>query len=302
LYSALLFAEANSPPAILILPRDGERLRELAPAREDVGRTKPHCHKQITFSTEINMQDRKNLSLKACRVAAVFAALALPATAMAQSCPGVPQLAGSIFTQNGNTSVPFPGFSFDVPSAADTLLVVHLDLAYGATLPTSMTFGGTPMTLLNPGQHFPDSNSGSQQVWFLVAPTAGAATLQVATSGNNVPYNITAETFAGVNQQTPIQAVGAGTAEWVTSYSSSITLNHNSPSTLVDFVSYGSGDNPSVTLGSGQTLAFDFIANPSNTVNSTKRVGVDQTEHQYYTFQWPEVVSSISLQLMSACP
>ncbi len=209
--------------------------------------------------------------------------MALSARVLA-ACPPGAQMPGSVFTQKGNSSVPFADISYSAPKATDTLLLVHFDLSSGGIAPTSVTYGGLGLTQLMQG---PDSNAGTQQVWYLLGPKPGSATLHVATSGPNVAFNNRGGDLCrsqpghahrrsepgrrAVRHQLaappPTSCTRAPPAPWWTS------------------LSYGSGDAPTVTLGSGQTQAFLLNGNPSSTVSSTLPSSVSHT--QTYTFQWP---------------
>jgi len=211
----------------------------------------------------------------------------------------IPQVAsGSVVTQNGSTGVPGPSFSYTVPAVQNALLLVHFDDGSGGTPPTAVTYGGQSMTLLDTTA---DANSGNQQIWYLVGPASGAHTLAFTTSGNNVPFNLEVETFQGVKQGLPIGSVStAYNASYSTQYTTSLTTRHTD-GLMADFVSFGSGDNPTVTLGNGQTESYYLAAPPSDALSSILPVSVPTTYSQSYTFQWPEVYSSISLEVVSWC-
>jgi hypothetical protein len=239
----------------------------------------------------------KSASLKAAKALALAAAVAVPLKASA--CGQSIALINSAVTQKGNTSVPFPDFSFNAqPGIVNPLLVVHLDLGSGGTPPASVLYGNQPMTKLLQN---PDANAGTQQVWYLASPLAGPHALRVDTSGNNVPYNVEAALFGGVNQSTPIGAVAQ---DINTSYSTNYVthLNTQHPvGLIVDFVSYGTGDAPAVTLGGGQFQAFTFNASPASTVSSELQFGHAGGYQQSYTFQWADAYSSQTIELV-ACP
>jgi len=211
----------------------------------------------------------------------------------------IPQVvAGSVATQHGNTSVPVPSFAYTAPAVQDALLVVHFDDGSGGTPPTAVTYGSQAMTLLTTTA---DANNGKQQVWYLVAPAAGAHTLAITTTGANVPYNVEVETFEGVKQSLPIGAVSsAHTTSYSTQYTTSLTTQHVN-GLMADFLSFGSGDSPMVTLGSGQTESFYLVAAPSDALSSVLPAYVPTTYGQAYTFQWPEVCSSTSVEIVSWC-
>jgi hypothetical protein len=227
---------------------------------------------------------------------ALVAAVAIPfkAAACGQSVAQI----GTAMTAKGNTSVPFPDISFNVIAVANPLLVVHVDIASGGTVPTVVTYGNQSMTRFT---QWGDANAGTRQIWYLVAPQAGPHSVHVGTSGNNVPFNAEVLLFGGVNQSTPMGAVTSGTNNsYTTNYVTNVTTIH-STGLIVDFVSYGTGDNPSVTLGGGQFLGVDFNATPASTVISEQQFGHQGVYFMNYTFQWADVYSAITLELVASC-
>jgi hypothetical protein len=211
----------------------------------------------------------------------------------------IPQVVGgSVVTQNGNTSVPGPSFPYAAPAVADALLVVRFDDGSGGTPPTAVTYGGQPMTLLTTAA---DANSGVQQLWVLVAPAAGTHTLALTTTGANVPYDLEVETFEGVKQGLPIGSVSSvHSTSYSTGYRTSLATQHVN-GLMADFLSFGSGDRPTVTVGSGQTESYYLAATPADALSSVLPAYVPTTYSQSYTFQWPEAVSSISVEIVSWC-
>jgi hypothetical protein len=146
-----------------------------------------------------------------------------------------------------------------------------------------------------------DANSGRQQLWYLAGPAAGAHTLAFTTSGNNVPFNLEVETIQGVKQNLPIGSVSSAyNASYSTQYTTSVTTQHVN-GLMADFLSFGSGDNPAVTLGSGQTQSYYLSAPPSDAMSSVLPAYVPTTYSQSYTFQWPDVYSSTSVEIVSWC-
>jgi hypothetical protein len=211
----------------------------------------------------------------------------------------IPQVVtGSVVTQAGNTSVPWPSFTYSAPAVQDALLVVHFDDGSGGTPPTAVTYGSQSMTLLTTTA---DANSGTQQIWYLVGPAAGAHSLALTTTGANVPYNIEVETFEGVKQNLPIGSVSSvHTTSYSTQYTTRLTTQHVN-GLMADFLSFGSGDRPTVTLGSGQTESYYLAAVPSDALSSVLPAYVPTTYSQSYTFQWPEVGYSTSVEIVSWC-
>ena len=268
------------------------------------------CPQAIHTSVyNLYFQNHPSCTLAAsCTGALTACSAACPAPTAADSSGGasdggltscIPQgVTGSVITEHGSTSVPGPSFTYAAPSASDTLLVVHFDDGSGGTPPTAVTYGGAPLTRL---KTTPDANSGEQQIWYLVGPAAGAHTLTFTTSGANVPYDVEVETLEGVNPSLPFGAVSTGyNATYSTHYTTSLTTLHTN-GLMADFISYGSGDDPTVALGSGQTESYDLVATPTDAISSVLPAYAPTTYSQSYTFQWADVYSSISAEIVSWC-
>jgi hypothetical protein len=222
--------------------------------------------------------------------------LSTTAEALSNCIPDV--VSGSVVTRSGNGSVPGPSFSYTAPAATDGLLVVHVDVGSGGTAPTAVTYGSQSLTLLTTT---PDANSGTQQVWYLVAPAAGAHTLAFATTGASVPYNVEVETYEGVQPALPVGAVStAHTTSYSTKYTTSLQTQHVN-GLMADYLSFGSGDAPTVTLGSGQTQAYYLAASPSDAFSSVLPAYVPTLYSQSYAVSWPERFSSVSVEIVSWC-
>ena len=235
-----------------------------------------------------------------------LAALAASAVTLAAQANCIPQVVdGSVFTLKGNTSVPGPTFNYTVPGGVtNTLLVVHLDQGSGGSLPSAITYGGVGLADLwtcSKCTSVRDANGGLQSIWYLVAPPAGLHTLALTTNGNSVPFNVEVETITGANQSSPFGAVANNyDASYNTQYTTNLSTFHTN-GLAVDFLSFGSGDSPNVSLRNGQTEIYYLQANPAASLQSVTPAFVPTTYSQFYTFQWPDVYASMSAEVVSWC-
>jgi hypothetical protein len=207
-------------------------------------------------------------------------------------------VSGSVVTQKGNSDFPWPSFTYTAPAATDGLLIVHLDVGSGGSVPFSGKYGSQALTLMITS---PDGNNGQQQIWYLVGPTAGAHALTFATSGASVPYNIEVETYEGVQPSLPFGSMtSTHSTSYTTKYTTTLTTQHVN-GLMADYLSFGSGDAPTVTLGSGQTESYYLPGAPSDQLSSVLPAYVPTAYSQTYTTSWPEYFWSVSLEIVSWC-
>ena len=103
-------------------------------------------------------------------------------------------------TKTANTSAA-PNWLHTVPSGSNRLLVVEVGLRAFQTV-TSVTYGSQALTKAGAVQ-YAAGNYARAEIWYLAAPTVGAATITVNISGTEV-VEAAALNFVNVNQTTPI--------------------------------------------------------------------------------------------------
>jgi hypothetical protein len=136
--------------------------------------------------------------------------------------------------------------SHTVGSGDDRLLVVGVA---SDTLVTSVTFGGTAMTLLAPAT----SVAGiiSAEFWYTLAPASGAANIVVTLTqaGNAV---IQASSWENIHQSIPFGTVVGATDDTGNDDTPTVAAASVAGDTVIDCVAADNG--PTITEGAGQTL------------------------------------------------
>ncbi|MBK8285195.1 MAG: hypothetical protein IPK97_10100 [Ahniella sp.] len=143
-----------------------------------------------------------------------------PASQAAVSALGAPAQVAA------NTSL-----AFTVPAGTNRLLVVTASNASSTAVPT-VSFGVTPMTLVVQR----DDTFATDSIWRLalgtsVTPTTATITVSGFTTAANTV--VTAQTFDGVDQTTPIDGTGTQQISSGSDIASSITLNTTTAGDLV---------------------------------------------------------------------
>lgn len=167
-------------------------------------------------------------------------------------------------------SAPISGFQsasgpFTAAEGADVFVTVVWDRP---AVPTTVTYGGTVMTLLGSAFHDNDAANGGLAVYRLPGAGTGAAkTIAVSGAGGWLSvYGISFDEVTSVN--TPVFVTGHGTA-----LSQSVT---NASGTTLQVFSAGAAGAPTYALGpisGGRNRAKQLGVNPLLWVNTTTKTG-----------------------------
>lgn len=167
-------------------------------------------------------------------------------------------------TSSSTTSGTSLTFSHTPGSGTNRLLLVGIglgssDVQGDAGSVTGVTFGGTPMTLVNSATP-PSGNGVKTYLYSLTNPGSAAANVVISATGvspNSASIAAGATTFTGVNQSTPL-----GTSVIATSGGSTSTSVTVSSATGELVYAVGAwdegGSNQSITVSSGQTSLWEF--------------------------------------------
>lgn len=134
-------------------------------------------------------------------------------------------------------------YSLTVPAGCDLIVVGVCTNVAGSV--TTVTWNGVSLT-------FKDNSdaSGTEQLWYLLAPTAATGNVVVSCSGNNVAS--VAVCFSGVDQSTPFGTVAKATG--VSGTSPSVTVTGATGDLFVDVEgAFFYGVNQTGHAASGQT-------------------------------------------------
>ncbi|HXB96560.1 MAG TPA: hypothetical protein VNZ54_00815, partial [bacterium] len=136
--------------------------------------------------------------------------------------------------------------TYTVASRPDQLLLVRVENG-SAGRPQAVLYGGVALT---PFRTDPTYSGGSLSTFYLAGPPAGTAPLEIDYLSGGCSWNVVAELYSGVDQNSPLGAAGAATG---TSNSFSTSLSTTGPESLVsDFMALFQASTSSVTLGGGQ--------------------------------------------------
>ena len=153
-------------------------------------------------------------------------------------------------------------WSHTVGASCNTILMVGISWRDGNIATTSVTYGGTALTKI--GAVNAGGNQNRTELWYLLAPATGTATVVV--TGNASKAIVAASiSFTGVNQATPL-----GTSAFVGSNGSttaSVTVSSGSGQVVLDTVT-ANGDAVSLTPGGSQTQQWYSYSNNGDGGNS----------------------------------
>lgn len=178
-------------------------------------------------------------------------------------------VSNSATTNTANTI----SLSHTIGSCSNRALVVSTqardDASASDTAVSTVTFGGTDLTKIRADRitdSAPSANIGSE-LWYMVAPPSGSATVQVTWAGALSRVGVGSSiSLCGVNQLTPLDAQSGATSVSGTTISSTITTVADNAAIVDTFVSRpGSGVS---AVGAGQTSQV------LRTVGSTVDVGL----------------------------
>jgi hypothetical protein len=144
-------------------------------------------------------------------------------------------------------------WSHTVGSGNYRLLIVGVSLRRSGSTETasSVTFGGTSLTFKDRGQSTDKNEKYVSEIWYLVAPAVGTATVQVTFSGAVDSTVCAAASFTRVDPSTPLgtSAKAGGTAG-----TPSVTVSSAAGELVIDTISIR-GTATSITPGGGRRSA-----------------------------------------------
>jgi hypothetical protein len=166
-----------------------------------------------------------------------------------------------------NTAAILPTFVHTVAAGSNRFLAVCTQSRGSlANVPVaSLTYGGTGLTFARGDTHTDGAGTyWRTELWYLIAPPAGAANVAVTFTGSLTGYGAaTSTSFQGVDQTTPIDA-SAGANGSSTTLSATITTV--TAGAWIEDCAIGRADSPSgfVSVGSGQVARMNRVTTVSN--------------------------------------
>ena len=158
-------------------------------------------------------------------------------------------------------------FTHSVEPLSNRLLLVGVATKNASTAATSVTYAGVALKRLG-AQSDPAANNNRVELWYLVAPPVGQATVNVVLA-KNTPVVAGAMSFNGVHQTAPFGVLRAANAD---SASACATLA-NEAAPLVAGVMAANADTGTITTSPGQTLRWSASNDPSGYIGEPNIIG-----------------------------
>ncbi len=143
-------------------------------------------------------------------------------------------------------------WSHTTGSGSNRIMIVGVSIRVATVTVSSITYGAQSLTFLRADTH--SSSTIRSELWYLIAPTSGIATVTVTLSGVSRAVGGSC-TFTGVDQASPIDA-GNGATGSSSSPSGSVTVI-TANSMLLSHLAISGSANTVSSEGSGQTLRWD---------------------------------------------
>ena len=188
------------------------------------------------------------------------------------SVPTVSNIVNQVF--GSSTTQTLSGYT--VPSGGtNKLLMVEVNIGYNGPTVSSITYNGSALSQLG----YITSNSNRMEIWYLVAPVAGASKDIVLTLTGYAGIGLTAMTWANVNQSTPFGTVVSSN----NGYNSSASLLPTSSlgQVVMDFLTTTTSP---VTATTGQTILTSYYNGSSCYNTSGYKAATTGTTTMSYSF------------------
>jgi len=153
-------------------------------------------------------------------------------------------------------------WSHVVGSGSNRILVVGISFRDGNVSASSVKYGGVSLTLI--GAVNSGGNQNRTEMWYLLAPTTGTASIVVTMSASKA-IAAASISFAGVHQSTPLGTPVTGTSNGSTT--ASVTLASASGQVVLDTVT-ANGDANSLTANGSQTPQWGIFSGSGDAGNA----------------------------------
>jgi hypothetical protein len=188
------------------------------------------------------------------------------------SVPTVSNIVNQVFGSSNTQTLS----GYTVPSGGtNKLLMVEVNIGYNGPTVSSITYNGSALSQLG----YITSNSNRMEIWYLVAPVAGASKDIVLTLTGYAGIGLTAMTWANVNQSTPFGTVVSSN----NGYNSSASLLPTSSlgQVVMDFLTTTTSP---VTATTGQTILTSYYNGSSCYNTSGYKAATTGTTTMSYSF------------------
>jgi uncharacterized repeat protein (TIGR01451 family) len=222
-----------------------------------------------------------------------------PTLTAAPTVCGTPVKVSSASLANGCYSTS-NSLAFTNPGGNNLLLIVRIEEGSGAS-PTSVSYAGSPMTLLRSDVDY--SSPGTLKTYYLVGPPIGAYSVVVNYASASCSWNIEAELYSGVNQSSPIGASSTTTGSTGGVFNTTITTT-GVASLVSDFLAIAQVSSITVTLGTGQVNHGFTTGCCEEVYGDYMPVGPAGTYQLWYTLSQSKNYTSQLIEIKGnlACP
>jgi len=175
---------------------------------------------------------------------------------------------GSGNNGGGSTSV---SWSHTTGSGSNRIMIVGVSIRTTTVSVSGITYGAQSLTFIRADTH--SDGSVRSELWYLIAPTSGTATVTVTLSGTSRATGGSC-TYTGVAQTSPIDANAGGFGK-SGSPSQSVTVNTANSWLLGHIAVTGSGKTIT-SEGSGQTIRWDQVTSGGTAADHNRGHGSDK--------------------------
>jgi hypothetical protein len=162
-------------------------------------------------------------------------------------------------------------WSHTTGSGSNRIMIVGVSIRVATVTVSSLTYGAQSLTFLRADTH--PSSTIRSEIWYLIAPASGTATVTVTLSGTSRAVGGSC-TFTGVVQTSPIDVSNGATGS-SSSPSGSVTVV-TANSILLGHLAISGSSNTVSSEGSGQTATWDNVT--SQQAQSDRNIGHGSTK------------------------
>jgi len=174
---------------------------------------------------------------------------------------------GSGNNGGGSASV---SWSHTTGSGPNRIMIVGVSIRITTVSVSSITYGAQSLTFIRADTHA--SATIRSELWYLIAPASGTATVTMTLSGTSMATGGSC-TYTGVAQTSPLDVNGGGTGKSA-SPSQSVTVSTQS-SWLLGHLAISSSSK-TVSEGSSQTMRWDQVTTGGNPQDRNRGHGSDK--------------------------
>jgi hypothetical protein len=175
---------------------------------------------------------------------------------------------GSGNNSGGSTTI---SWTHTTGSGTNRIMIVGVSIRNTTVSVSSITYGAQSLTFIRSDTH--PSATIRSELWYLIAPASGSATVTVILSGASRATGGSC-TYTGVDQTSPLDANAGGTGR-SSSPSQSVTVN-TANSWLLGHLAISGSTSTVTSGGAGQTMRWDQVTTGTPAANNNRGHGSDK--------------------------